>query len=445
MKLVALKLLISFASLVCSASAAWGADYTAIPVDQSLLEAALPLQAQQATRAVRRYEMQPSEVDRRFTCAAPSSNLKLVVEIAHTNDQAHTATVQLVNPEGVIEASFLSTAQRLPRYPDVNLDSYKIRFGEELSTLVINSRRLTGKPDSQPISGLLQTDGRVEVMTCSDELLDPPSLLALDSSWQQNYNEAKATELPKSVCTIHAIVEQNRGKFICSAVLVARNIALTANHCLSKIQNQMAVLTCPNARPVEINVSESLSNKVHDAEPWKVANDIAVLKLKTNSTAQPAQLATTAAEGADLLFTQSESCGLYGYGNQFDGRQGELHGVRFSPPPEDLGGVTLTIENYQNEKLITSDPRYFLRPGDSGGGVICTINNEEVVVGIHSFSYPLDSSVNSASVGHNYQWLIEQIDKINGVQAQVIPANEDINPNLSAPRADLTVKSSQTW
>ena len=105
---------------------------------------------------------------------------------------------------------------------------------------------------------------------------------------------------------------------------------------------------------------------------------------------------------------------MLGYGNQFDGKKGLLHGVKFSPPPEELGGLTLTLENYQNERLITSDPRYFLRPGDSGGGVICNRGEEEVVVGIHSFSFPVDSTVNSASVGHNYQWLLSEIEKING-------------------------------
>lgn len=419
-------------ALTCASQAS--AYDSSMQVDESLLSNALPLNLQPPTRTIRRYELLPQEVDRRFTCYNPSASLKIQVEIAHTNDVSHTATLQLINPVGAVEASFLTTASRLARYPDVNLDSYKIRFGEELSTLVINAHRMARTTERQMVSGLLQSDNRVEIVACTDELIDPNSLKALEASFYENLKEVSIApdKLPKSMCAITAIGAM-KAKFICSAVLIAPNLALTANHCLAKMKDQNTQLSCGDS-VARINLKESASNPVHDKEQWRVANDIAVIKLDSEITVSPASLVTTAGEGGDLLFTQTESCGAFGFGNQFDGRGGLLHGVKFAPPPEDLGGLTLTIENYQNEKLITSDPRYFLRPGDSGGGVICNRGDEEVVVGIHSFSYPIDSTVNSASVGHNYQWLLEQINKMNGVT---------LNSPAPLPSSDAEVDPSQ--
>ncbi len=418
-------------------------DYSAMPVDDSALAAAQPLNLQPEIRSIRRYELLPQEVDRRFTCFNPTASVKIVVEIAHTNDAAHTATLQLINPVGIVEASFLTSASRLPRYPDVNLDSYKIRFGQELSTLVINARRVTKNRDQKTVSGLLQTDQRIEVVACTDELINPNSLVALDAPFESQLAEVvlPADKLPKSMCSITTIAD-NKAKFICSAVLIGPNIALTANHCLAKIQNQSAQLNCGANAVARINVKESISNPIHNQEQWRVAQDVAILKLDSQIAITPASLASSPAEGADLLFTQTDACGAFGFGNQFDGKGGILHGVKFSNPPEELGGLNLTLDNYQSEKLITSDPRFFLRPGDSGGGVICKRGDEEIVVGIHSFSYPIDSTVHSASVGHNYQWLIEQINKMNGVNSTETPADLSQDPNLidqSAPISSETI------
>ncbi len=435
------RLAILTVALTC-ATLAYAFDYSAIPVDESALATSQPLHLQPEPRSVRRYEILPHEVDRRFTCFNPAASVKIIVEISHTNDQAHTATLQLVNPVGIVEASFLSSASRLPRYPDVNLDSYKIRFGSELSTLVINARRASKGREQKMVSGLLQTDQRLEVVACTDELIDPNSLVALDAPFATQLAEVKlpAEMLPKSMCAINTITD-NKAKFICSAVLIGPNLALTANHCLTKLKDQSAQLNCGANAVARIDLQLSVSNPIHNHEQWRVASDVAVLKLESNIDVPPALLASTPSEGADLLFTQTNSCGAFGYGNQFDGRGGLLHGVKFSNPPEDLGGLNLTLENYQSENLITSDPRFFLRPGDSGGGVICKRGDDEVLVGIHSFSYPIDSTVNSASVGHNYQWLIEQINKINGVTDVQVPTTQMLDssqdPNMTEQSAPI--------
>ncbi len=423
-RIATLSLGLTFATL------AYAFDYSDIPVDESALSLSQPLGSQPEIRSITRYEMLPHEIDRRFTCFNPATSVRFVVDIHHTNDLAHTATLQLINPVGVVEASFLSKASRLPRYPDINLDSYKVRFGEELSTLVINAQRLSKSREQKKVSGLLQTDQRVEIVTCTDELFNPNSLVALDAPFESQLNEVllPAERLPKSMCSITTIAN-NKAKFICSAVLIGPNLALTANHCLAKIKDQSAQLNCGANTVARINVKESVSNPIHDQEQWRVSSDVAILKLESDIALPPALLAATPSEGADLLFAQTDACGAFGYGNQFDGRGGILHGVKFATPPEELGGLNLSLDNFQSEKLITSDPRFFLRPGDSGGGVICKRGDEDVVVGIHSFSFPIDSTVNSASVGHNFDWLIEQINKINGVNEVQIPSSQTIDPS----------------
>lgn len=61
--------------------------------------------------------------------------------------------------------------------------------------------------------------------------------------------------------------------------------------------------------------------------------------------------------------------------------------------------------------LISTDPEAFLRPGDSGGPILCrTEKGIAKLVGVHSYIAPYDNTVNSVLVGtpENLRWIDAQ-------------------------------------
>ncbi len=321
--------------------------------------------------------------------------------------------------------------QKISQFPEVYFDHYRTVYGENNSNFIISLPRIRGLSLDYPSAqGFVLSNDTNQALNCTVSYRRPEDFekaMTADLIRLQKETQIPESELPPQVCALDYLNEQTADyEFGCSATLIGPQELLTASHCQMIYQNRQARARCPGQEPVAIDLEKSFRHERSLQNIWDLSYDVAVLRLAHSLTTPPLPLVQNVSEARKLLFGASSHCQMFGYGQKVDASSalpkntlGTLHGTQLHFPPEELGGRSLAETNFENQGLISTDPRLFVRPGDSGGPILCqNTKGENVVVGVHSILLAFDSTANSASVGQTSAWIQSKISQDIPVLAQ---------------------------
>ncbi len=370
----------------------------------------------------------PVSVPTEAYCQAPPLNWALKIDFENSQvSKIYGPTYGQIYEANMSPPETVSF-QTISQFPEVYFDHYRTTFGENHSNLIVSLPRLRGLTTNREAAhAFVISDGNTQALNCTVSYRlpdDDEKALTADLGRLQKEAEIPQLQGPKQVCALEYLNEQtSEYEFGCSATLIGPRDLLTASHCQMIYQNREARARCPGQEPVRIDLEKSARHEQSLKNIWDLRYDVAVLRLTHSLPILPLKLVENTSQARELLFGEGSHCQMYGYGQKVDAlaalplkNLGILHGSQFHFPPEELGGRSLAESNFENNGLIASDPRLFLRPGDSGGPIICqNSSGENVIVGVHSVLLAINSTSNSASIGTTSQWIQSRI-------AQDLPA-----------------------
>lgn len=216
-------------------------------------------------------------------------------------------------------------------------------------------------------------------------------------------------------------IESSHG-VLCSGVLVAPDVVLTAAHCVISDARYRVIATTPNFKPQDFPVTaiKRHSSFVPGTTPQtQPGADLALLRIASSVGGDFVPLPISVSQGIG----QGESLILAGYGSTSYTNTGTARVLRTTSL------VSLGPERSQNNVLIIADPKSLaLRPGagaclgDSGGPVFVSTSEGYAIGGITSWSGGPERSRSRSACGgitaitpvdHYAQWISQTITSLS--------------------------------
>lgn len=193
--------------------------------------------------------------------------------------------------------------------------------------------------------------------------------------------------------------------FQCSGTLVAfdsspeSRVIVTAGHCL-EVPFENARATCGGQQRVVTDARAKWGSS------YGGPHDVGLVFTQSAFHGIRPLRAVEHAEEARALQRDGTKCLAFGFGVANDGRIGKLHAVvnPYSYYYSENSGYVR--KGNRGEDIIRRDT---IRPGDSGGGVICRGDDDEYrLVSVNSGAIHDGATGVAASVWQNYDWLISE-------------------------------------
>lgn len=211
------------------------------------------------------------------------------------------------------------------------------------------------------------------------------------------------SDIAKSAVGLHA----NSGtELFCSGTLIAKNLVLTAAHCLRSSPNLKDIMimnwrTALVATVVNIKVHPNFYLERVGEKGIRPVWDLALIRIQPLAAhkARPALLPTT-----ELVLKKTRAI-LAGFGRNVWNE--ENPGILYSAP--------VKVSKSPFPRQLISEGESVIGPGDSGGPVFLKTPKGLMVIGVHSWSGSGFPSV-SESVSENLPWILRSIQELRSTQ-----------------------------
>ena len=221
----------------------------------------------------------------------------------------------------------------------------------------------------------------------------------------------------------------------CSATIIGRTLLASGAHCFKGKDIATASVTCPGEKPKVIKNWTIPKAYENSSDPFEVAkgakNDMAVLRIDGHFRSKPALL-PSGPEAIESIFEATEKghppdCRVGGYGEDEDLKVGNHQGRKVTFEKWQNGTETITSYRPDTGQIIKQETNpvfdWFqpenqsifiraeeeiggkkmeaIRPGDSGGGVLCRNKDGDwILVGITTgFGKGFDENLKQVRVG----------------------------------------------
>lgn len=252
----------------------------------------------------------------------------------------------------------------------------------------------------------------------------------------------KANDQKKSGI-VGIVIKTADGMGICTGSLIARNIVLTAAHCLdeseSPIQNIFVVFaeSIDKAKPEQIRVAstgvanENFAPSAPDSgKSW---NDVALLKLAEDA---PADFKLALLPDENLKLSVGQQLIQQGYGRAEADRSAKTDSSGVLRTVSGIGILAISADGLE---LQMNEAKKGSCNGDSGGPALLKTSRGQVVVGVDSRGTSQTSCIGVGiytSVVGQLAWIKTNVQKLQALPAAApAPAAPVVDQNSPAPTA----------